>query len=63
MAASLRAPPKDPEQAKFQSKLLDKLKYCRDVLLSIKSASENQTEKAVTTQPTADRASLRAKAR
>jgi cell cycle serine/threonine-protein kinase CDC5/MSD2 len=34
------APAADPERAKFDARLLDKLRYCRDVLLSIKSASE-----------------------
>ncbi|TCD67323.1 Cell cycle serine/threonine-protein kinase cdc5/MSD2 [Steccherinum ochraceum] len=39
MALSLRPPASDPQEAKFQQKMLDKLKYCKEVLISIKNAS------------------------
>ena len=42
MAQALRGPVADPEQAKFNQKLIDKLKYCKEVLASIKNASANQ---------------------
>lgn len=29
----------DPEQAKFNQRLVDKLKYCKEVLVSIRTAS------------------------
>jgi len=29
----------DPDQAKFTQRLVDKLKYCKEVLLSIRTAS------------------------
>ena len=32
-------PSEDPVEAKFNSRLVEKLKYCREVLLSIKTAS------------------------
>jgi cell cycle serine/threonine-protein kinase CDC5/MSD2 len=63
MAASLRAPSSDPETAKFQQRLLDKVKYCRDVLLSIKNASDNPppaVEKAVPVTKEASRSSRNA---
>jgi cell cycle serine/threonine-protein kinase CDC5/MSD2 len=47
IATSLAPPSSDPDQAKFDQRLVDKLKYCRDVLVSIKNASEDQgAEKA-----------------
>jgi cell cycle serine/threonine-protein kinase CDC5/MSD2 len=47
MATALRPPTANAEQAKFDQRLVDKLKYCRDVLLSIKNATETQdTDKA-----------------
>lgn len=39
MAQSLNPRPSDPEQIKFNQKLLDKLKYCKEVLVSIREAS------------------------
>jgi hypothetical protein len=39
MAHALFAPSSDPEQAKLAQRLLDKLKYCKEVLLSIRNAS------------------------
>lgn len=40
MAQSLAAPSPhaDPEQVKFIQRLVDKLKYCKEVLVSIKTA-------------------------
>lgn len=37
-------PPSDltADQLKFQQRLFDKLKYCKEILVSIKSASQNQ---------------------
>lgn len=42
MAQALQPPVADPEQAKFQQRLVDKLKYCKEVLTSIRNASANQ---------------------
>ncbi|EJF58353.1 Pkinase-domain-containing protein [Dichomitus squalens LYAD-421 SS1] len=42
MARSLRPPVADAEEAKFQQRLVDKLKYCKEVLLSIRAASQDQ---------------------
>ncbi|KAI0266184.1 Pkinase-domain-containing protein [Gloeopeniophorella convolvens] len=39
MARALLPPSADPEQAKFAQRLVDKLKYCKEVLLSIRNAS------------------------
>ncbi|KAF8268080.1 kinase-like domain-containing protein [Lactarius quietus] len=39
MARALLPPPSDPDQAKLAQRLLDKLKYCKEVLLSIRNAS------------------------
>jgi len=39
IARALLPPHSDPEQAKLAQRLLDKLKYCKEVLLSIRSAS------------------------
>lgn len=39
MARALLPPSTEPEQAKFAQRLLDKLKYCKEVLLSIRNAS------------------------
>ena len=39
MACALLPPSLDPEQAKLVQRLLDKLKYCKEVLLSICNAS------------------------
>lgn len=43
MAQALQPPVADPEQAKFNQKLLEKLKYCKEVLASIHNASATQT--------------------
>lgn len=43
MAQALQPPVADPEQAKFHQRLVDKLKYCKEVLTSIRNASTNQT--------------------
>jgi len=42
MAQALQPPAADPEQAKFQQRLVDKLKYCKEVLTCIRNASTNQ---------------------
>ncbi|KAI5995866.1 hypothetical protein EDD15DRAFT_2365317 [Pisolithus albus] len=42
MAQALQPPVADPEQAKFHQRLVDKLKYCKEVLTSIRNASTNQ---------------------
>ena len=42
MAQALNPPIADPDQAKFNQKLVDKLKYCKEVLASIRNASANQ---------------------
>ena len=42
MVQALKPPVADPDQAKFNQKLLDKLKYCKEVLVSIRNASANQ---------------------
>ncbi|KAH7913089.1 kinase-like domain-containing protein [Hygrophoropsis aurantiaca] len=42
MAQALRPPVSDPEQAKFNQRLIDKIKYCKEVLVSIKNASGTQ---------------------
>ena len=41
MARALLPPSSDPEQAKLAQRLLDKLKYCKEVLLSIRNASSS----------------------
>lgn len=41
MARSLRAASADPDQAKFDQRLVDKLKYCKEILVSIRNASAN----------------------
>ncbi|KAI0941865.1 hypothetical protein AcV7_002434 [Taiwanofungus camphoratus] len=43
MSQALRPPVADPEQAKFNQRLLDKLKYCKEVLVSIRNASGGQS--------------------
>ncbi|KAI0314348.1 Pkinase-domain-containing protein [Amylostereum chailletii] len=42
MAQSLLPPVTDQDQAKLHQRLVDKLKYCKEVLLSIRNASANQ---------------------
>lgn len=39
MAQALKPNAADPEQVKFNQKLVDKLKYCKEVLTSIRNAS------------------------
>lgn len=41
LATALQPPSADPDEAKFNSRLVDKLKYCKDVLLSIRNASSD----------------------
>ncbi|CDO68443.1 hypothetical protein BN946_scf184704.g6 [Trametes cinnabarina] len=41
MAQALRGRPAVPDQAKFQQRLVDKLKFCQEVLISIRNASTN----------------------
>jgi cell cycle serine/threonine-protein kinase CDC5/MSD2 len=43
MALALSSPDKDPEKAKFHQRLVDKLKYCKEVLGSIRNASAQST--------------------
>lgn len=56
IAASLRyAEPRGtvgvaPEQVKFNQKLVDKLKYCKEILLSIKSATSGSAPVASETK-------------
>ncbi|KAH8994970.1 kinase-like domain-containing protein [Lactarius akahatsu] len=45
MAQALVSPSPDPEQAKFTQRLLDKLRYCKEVLLSIRSASASASSR------------------
>lgn len=42
MAQALLPPVTDADQAKFNQRLVDKLKYCKEVLMSIRNASANQ---------------------
>ncbi|KIK98056.1 hypothetical protein PAXRUDRAFT_824285 [Paxillus rubicundulus Ve08.2h10] len=42
MALALQPPVPDADQAKFNQRLVDKLKYCKEVLTSIRNASANQ---------------------
>ncbi|KIJ14646.1 hypothetical protein PAXINDRAFT_163264 [Paxillus involutus ATCC 200175] len=42
MALALQPPVTDADQAKFNQRLVDKLKYCKEVLTSIRNASANQ---------------------
>ncbi|KAI5998193.1 hypothetical protein EDD15DRAFT_2162428 [Pisolithus albus] len=42
MAQALQPPVADPEQAKFHQRLVDKLKYCKEMLTPIRNASTNQ---------------------
>lgn len=51
MAQSFRPPPADPVEAKFQQRLFEKLKYCREVLVSIRNASTNVVNGATTEVP------------
>ena len=41
MARALLPPSSGPEQANLAQRLLDKLKYCKEVLLSIRNASSS----------------------
>ena len=42
IAASLRPPVPDPDQAKLNQRLLEKAKYCKDVLVTIVNAAQAQ---------------------
>ena len=46
MLRSLSAPPVDPEVARYESKLLEKLKYAKEVLHTIKVAQETKASAA-----------------
>ncbi|KAH8101081.1 kinase-like domain-containing protein [Cristinia sonorae] len=48
MAQSLRPPPTDPVRAKFHQRLFDQLKYCKEILVSIRKASTNIINGATT---------------
>ncbi|KAM5543681.1 hypothetical protein V8D89_002932 [Ganoderma adspersum] len=43
IARALRPPVADPDEAKFNQRLVDKLKYCKEVLVSIRNASQGQS--------------------
>lgn len=49
MAQAVQGPVRgmDAEQAKFQQRLVDKLKYCKEVLTSIKNASAGMETEGV----------------
>ena len=47
MARALLPPSSDPEQVKLAQRLLDKLKYCKEVLLSIRNASSSSAAGSV----------------
>jgi len=44
MAIALDPTSVDPADAKFNQRLVDKLKYCKEILLSIKNASAQGSE-------------------
>lgn len=44
MAQAVQSVTMDPEQAKFHQRLVDKLKYCKEVLTSIRNASVGMGE-------------------
>ncbi len=44
MSRALNPPVEDAADAKFHGRLIDKLKYCKEVLLSIKNAAETLPE-------------------
>lgn len=56
LTQSMLPPVADPDEAKFNHRLVDKLKYCKEVLLSIRSAS---TEQGATLGTKASKAALR----
>ena len=41
-ATALRPPHPDPDRAKYNQRLVDKLKYCKEVLVSIRAAASQQ---------------------
>ncbi|KII87666.1 hypothetical protein PLICRDRAFT_162447 [Plicaturopsis crispa FD-325 SS-3] len=51
IAHSMRPPVADPDQAKLHQRLIDKLKYCKEVLLSIRSASGGDEAGALADAP------------
>ncbi|KAG9309983.1 hypothetical protein JVU11DRAFT_10017 [Chiua virens] len=57
MTQALSPPSADPEQAKFHQRLLDKLKYCKEVLTSIRNASAGLGEEAGTKDGVSSKAS------
>ncbi|KAH9970178.1 kinase-like domain-containing protein [Lactifluus volemus] len=60
MARALLPPSTEPEQAKFAQRLLDKLKYCKEVLLSIRNASAGASGSGSVTSSEAGGVSARA---
>lgn len=54
MAQALRPPVADPEQAKFNQRLLDKIKYCKEVLVSIRNASSSAPASSTSTPSETD---------
>ncbi|KAI0628078.1 kinase-like domain-containing protein [Trametes polyzona] len=53
MAQSLLPPPSDPAQAKFLQRLIDKLNYCKEVLVSIRIVTQNGGEESQNQAPSA----------
>ncbi|KAH9836053.1 kinase-like domain-containing protein [Rhodofomes roseus] len=51
MAIALRPPVADPVQLKFNQRLYDKVKYCKEVLMSIKAASSGSGSASGQDQP------------
>ncbi|KZT24843.1 Pkinase-domain-containing protein [Neolentinus lepideus HHB14362 ss-1] len=51
MALALQEKPADADEAKFQQRLVDKLKYCKEVLLSIRKVTEQTEGVAMTGVP------------
>ena len=54
MTSSLRPPVADAEEAKMNHRLLEKTKYCRDVLVTIVNAAQAQTSPVPSAAATAD---------
>ena len=58
MRRALLPPPADPEAAKFEQKLVEKLKYARDVLQSIKMAQGNAGKESISPDEIASTADI-----
>ena len=43
MEIALSPPAEDPDELKFNQRLVDKIKYCKEVLIGIKNASSGST--------------------